>query len=219
MNAVLLARRCRGVVTMVAVAAVSLYGHVAAASPAPAGEHPHGIKWIGFPTDEDPRVGFIFVLINFAILLYLLNRILFRPLMASNAKKSDAIREQLDKATEARTQAEALLTEYKSKLDRAGAEAQALIDATRKTAEAERVRLLDDARQEAQRIVDAATRTIERETRLAVRLLEGEVVDQALARAESMLRTQFSDDDQRRIIDKYVTQVGEIDRSKLGRVS
>ena len=83
--------------TLVVAVTTGLYCRAAVASPAPAGEHPHGIKWIGFPTDEDPRVGFIFVLINFAILLYLLNRILFRPLMASNAKKSDTIREQLDR--------------------------------------------------------------------------------------------------------------------------
>ncbi|TPV93502.1 MAG: F0F1 ATP synthase subunit B [Myxococcales bacterium FL481] len=207
----------RGVGPVVAFGA-TLYCRLAWASPA-ADSHPHGIKWVGLPTEDDPRVGFIFVLINFAVLLFLLNRILFRPLMASNAKKSDDIREQLDKATQAREQAETLLREYQSKLEGADAEAKALVDAAREAAQAERLRLLDDARQEAQRIVDAATRTIERETRLAVRLLEGEVVDGALARAESVLRQQFNQDDQQRIIDRYVTQVDEIDRSQLGKVS
>ncbi|NJL80180.1 MAG: ATP synthase F0 subunit B, partial [Richelia sp. SM2_1_7] len=71
---------------------------------------------IGDGPKDDHKTAFIILLVNFLILLFILNRLLFRNLRSSNAEVSDTIRLELQKATDARAAAEGLVREYEAKL-------------------------------------------------------------------------------------------------------
>ncbi len=174
--------------------------------------------WSNWPGAEDGRAGFFFVLINFVVLLLILKRVLFKPLIAGNAKKSDAIKEQLARATVARGEAEGLLSDYRNKIERADTEITALLEKARGAAERERQELLMEAAKEADQIVAAAVRTAENEATRAFARLEEEMVDRALDRADAVIRAEFGQTDQQRMVKSYVSQVGAIEPSKLGQV-
>jgi F-type H+-transporting ATPase subunit b len=173
--------------------------------------HATGIKWLGDGflggPGADGRTGFLIILINFVVLMMILNKILFRNLKLANAEKSDTIRLELERATRARSEAESLVQQYETKLAALEAEVASIRAAANASAEAERARIIADAHEQANTIKLAAERAAEREaTRFRVEI-EREIVEQAMARAEASIRASFGPADQRRLVDAWVDEV------------
>lgn len=184
-----------------------------------AAEHAGGIKWLGDgflggASDgflgqplADNRTGFLIILINFVVLMVVLNKLLFRNLRRSNAEASDVIRLELERATKARSAAEALVLEYETKLSALESEIVEIRANAKLSAEAEYARILVEAGEQAEKVKLAAIRAAEREAARFRVELEREIVDQALSKAEAAIRTSFSGSDQRRLVDAWVEEV------------
>lgn len=177
-----------------------------------------GIEWWGDGPADDGKTAVIILVINFAVLLWVLNKLLFKNLRSSNAEISDAIRLELEKATSARAAAETLMREYEAKLGALESEIEDIRGQARSSAEAEHQRILADANEQAAKIKSAAERAGEREAARRRTELEREVIDQALARAEKAIRASFGTADQRRLVDAWVDEVGKADL-QIGRVN
>jgi F0F1-type ATP synthase membrane subunit b/b' len=192
---------------------------LALASP-PSGGHGHGeaepgIKWwgdgfLGGP-GADGKTGFALIIINFVVLLWVLNKILFKNLRNNNAQASDVIRLELERATKARSEAEALVKEYEVKLAALETEVVDIREAARVAAEAEHERIVAEAHEQAEKIKQAAVRAGEREGARRRAELEAEIVEHALARAEAAIRSSFGPGDQRRLVDAWIDEVGKTD--------
>src|SRR5215467_11246116 len=90
---------------------------------------------------------------NFLILLYLLTKLLYKPLMAKMDERTKAIQRSLDEAQEARAQAQKERDEFAAKIQAANAEAQRIrADALKEAADEQR-RLVEAAKTEAERLV------------------------------------------------------------------
>lgn len=170
--------------------------------------------FFNWPNDEDPRPGLGFLIINFAVLLGLLELVLFRNLRGMHADKRAAIKDQLDKASAARKEAEKIIAEYRGKVDSLDEEVESLMSQAQKRAEDDYERILDEAKVEAEKIKAAARAQAEREAKMRVAKIEAELVDQALAAAEKALRQQFGAAEQRKSIDDYVTEIADADLTK-----
>lgn len=172
------------------------------------GDHAtHGITLFNWPSAEDPRIGLVYLLINFVVLLLLLNKLLFRNLVKSNTERHDTIKRELDQATQARSTAEAVLREYTGKIDALAAEKDAILKAARNSAEADRKRVLAEAETEAAKIIAAAKSAGEREANARRAEVEAAIVGAALDRARDLLRESFTDVDQRRSVDAFATDL------------
>jgi F0F1-type ATP synthase membrane subunit b/b' len=186
-------------------------------------EHADGIKWLGDGflggPGEDGRTGFLILLINFAVLLLVLNKLLFRNLARANAEKSDSIRLELERATKARAEAEALLQEYETKLIALESEVASIRAAATASAEAERKRILAAAELAAQGIKQSATRAAEREAARVRAEIEREIATQALDRAEAAIRSSFGATDQRRLVDAWIADVSATNMSGMSSMS
>lgn len=177
-----------------------------------AGGHGHhntfsDVLWVGgFQTDGKTPV--IWLVLNFVVLMFLLERVLFGNLRRRHGEKRANIKGEVERASAARTEAEALMAEYKAKLDKLDGEIDAVLAEARKRADADRARILAEAEKEAEKIRESARAAADREAAARRRTLEREVVEQALAKAESAIRAQFGAADQRRMVDEYVQEVG-----------
>jgi F0F1-type ATP synthase membrane subunit b/b' len=182
-----------------------------------------GIKWLGDGflggPGADGRTGFALILINFVALMWVLNKILFKNLRSSNAEASDAIRLELERATKARSEAEALFREYETKLQALETEVADIRAAAKAAGEAEYNRILAEAREAAEKIEQAAVRAGEREAARRRAELESEIVESALARAESAIRSTFAAGDQRRLVDAWIDEVSKTDINQAKRVN
>ena len=180
------------------------------ASPAEGGHeggHESGISLFNWPSDADPRIGLVWLLINFVVLLFLINKLIWRNLVASNHVRHDTIKRELEEATSARKTAESVVREFKAKIDAFEGEREALLEAARTGAAADRKRIVAEAEQEAAKIVATATATATREAELKRTQVESEIVGEAIERARAILLTSFNDSDQRRLVESYATEV------------
>jgi F0F1-type ATP synthase membrane subunit b/b' len=189
-----------------------------------AAEPASGIKWLGDGflggPGEDGRTGFLLILLNFVVLMLVLNKLLFKNLRSSNAEASDAIRLELERATKARSEAESLVREYEVKLQALETEVEEIRAAAKVAAESEYDRIIADAHEQADKIEQAAVRAGEREALRRRAELENEIVDSALARAEAAIRSSFGATDQRRLVDAWIDEVATTDiKSSAGAVN
>lgn len=146
--------------------------------------------------------------INFAILLFLLTRVLYRPLVGKLEERSQAIHKSLEEARAARAQAEHERQEHAAKLLAAHGEAQAIRAQALREAHEEQRKLVEGARAEAGRLVEAARAELDRDVRRARETLRQDVADLAVTVAERLIRKSLRDEDHRRIVEDAIARVG-----------
>ncbi len=177
------------------------------------GGHDGGIVFVNDPLGGEGKTGILWLLINFAALMFILNKLLFQPLIKKTAAKHDDIKSSLDKATAAHKEAESIISEYRGRMDKLDDEIAELKADAKKRAEADRKKIIADAKAEAERIKDSAKAAAEREAESRRKALENEILDRALERAEAAIRKTIAAGDQRRMVDDYVQSLGGM---KLG---
>ena len=146
--------------------------------------------------------------INFVILLFILQRLLYRPFLAKMAERTQAIQKSLDEAQAARAQATRQQEENEARLRAAHAEAAAIRAQALKEAAEEQRRLVEAARAESQRLVESAKAQMDADVRRAREELRREVADIATAVAEKLVRRSLRDEDHRRIVAEAISKVG-----------
>ena len=146
--------------------------------------------------------------VNFLILVALLSRFLFTPLKNFLKERAAGIEKALAEAKVAREAAAKAQEEHRAQILATQREAAALREQAQREVEAERQRLLKASRDEAQRMVEEARTAIEAETKRARATLRDEVVTLSLAAAERLLSRSMTSDDQKRLAEQYVRELG-----------
>lgn len=148
-------------------------------------------------------------IVNFALLLWLLSKFLYRPLVGKMQERTQAIQKSLEEAQAARLAAQREREEFAAKIQAANAEAQAIRAAALQEAAEEQRRLVESARLEAQRLVESARAELEQEVRRARQELRREAADLGVTIAERLIKKSVRDEDHRRIIDDAVARLGK----------
>jgi F-type H+-transporting ATPase subunit b len=146
--------------------------------------------------------------INFLILLFILQRLLYKPFLAKMGERTAAIQKSLDEAQAARAEATRQQEENETRLRAAHSEAAAIRAQAMKEASEEQKRLVEAARAESQRLVESAKAQMDADVRRAREELRREVADLATAVAEKLVRRSLRDEDHRRIVADAITKVG-----------
>ncbi|MCL5735148.1 MAG: F0F1 ATP synthase subunit B [Actinobacteria bacterium] len=155
---------------------------------------------------------FIWSAITFLVLVGMLYKFAFNPLMRLQKKRQDEIHGAIHEAESLRDEAQELLANYKRQLAAARQEAEGILDRARKLGEASRAEVLEEARLQAEATLAKARRQIERDTALALETIRGEVADLTVAATERVARTSLSGEDQLKLIQQAIN---EIDLSKV----
>lgn len=148
--------------------------------------------------------------INFLLLLLILAKLLYRPLLTKMEERTQAIRKSLDEAEAARAEAQRERDDNVAKLRAAHAEAQAIRAAALREAAEEQRRLVEGARAEAARLVESARSEMAQDVRRARQELRQEVSDLAIAVAEKLIHRSLRDEDHRRIIRDAIARVDKV---------
>jgi F-type H+-transporting ATPase subunit b len=154
----------------------------------------------------DPGL-FIWTIITFLVLLALLARFAWRPLLDALERRQESIRKSLDDAKHAKQELERLHSESQRILAQARTEAEGIIARTREDANRFREELRQKAQQEAQAIVRNAEKQIELETARALQQIRHEAVDLSVAIASKLLQRNVSKEDNERLIEDTFRQL------------
>jgi F-type H+-transporting ATPase subunit b len=137
---------------------------------------------------------------NFLLLLFLLTRLLYRPLIGKMEERAEAIKRSLQEAEAARAEAARQRAEHAAQIQAAHAEAQAIRAQALKEAQDEQQKLVAQARAEAARLVETARAELDQDVRRARQQLRQEVADLAIGAAERLIRRSLREEDHRRIV-------------------
>jgi F-type H+-transporting ATPase subunit b len=142
--------------------------------------------------------------VNFFILLFILQRLLYKPFLAKMQERTTAIKTSLDQAQAARAEAVRQQDENETKLRAAYAEAAAIREqAIKEAAEASRTHIAT-AQAQARKLVDDTKAQLDAEIRRAREELRREVSDLAVAVAEKLVRRTLHEDDHRRLVTEAI---------------
>ena len=126
------------------------------------------------------------------------------------AKRENSIKDALEKSEAARQESERVLAEYKAQLEDAKAQAASIIADAKKTAESVKADITAKAEAEAGTMIEKAHVAIEAEKKAAVADLQGSVADMTVALASKIIGGDLSDDEHRKIIERYVSEAGSL---------
>jgi F-type H+-transporting ATPase subunit b len=154
----------------------------------------------------DPGL-FIWTIVTFLVLVALLAKFAWRPLLQALDKRQQAIRKSLDDADRAKQELERLHQESAQIVAQTRVEAESIISRSRADAERLREEMKQAARTEAATIVRNAERQIQLETEHARQQIRREAVDLSVMIASKLIRRNISKEDNERLIDEALKQL------------
>jgi len=162
----------------------------------------------GVLREEEPMSPpFIFMLANFAILLWLLMKYLWPAGQKMSQERHDQIKNALDEAAKLRDQAKAKLAEYEARVKDLDSEVKKIVDGIRADAEADRARILANAAAQSVQLKKEADQRIAAEIELARSQLTKEVTLAATTATEKILKEKVTADDQRGLVNTFIQNV------------
>ena len=154
----------------------------------------------------DPGL-FIWTIVTFLVLLTLLAKFAWTPLLEALETRQNAIRKSLDDAQQAKVELERLNAESAQVIQRARVDAEAIVTQSRADGERLREEIRAKARTEADHIVKNAERQIQLETSRALEQIRREAVDLSVMIASKIIQRNLSTADNEKLIDEALKQV------------
>lgn len=145
--------------------------------------------------------------LNFAILLFLLGKLLFKPLTNFLDKRRRDIQDAYDDAQKAKEEADKVLEAHQEKMDGADQEAMEIKFKARNEGLKEREKIIDRAESEATKVLTKAQEEILLQEKKALRRLREETVDLSVAVARRLLEKEIDKEDQRRFINQSIKEL------------
>ncbi|MBD0255521.1 MAG: F0F1 ATP synthase subunit B [Cytophagales bacterium] len=156
-----------------------------------------------------PEFGLLFwQTITFLVLLLLLGRFAWKPIMSSLREREETIEGALRSAELARQEMTKLRADNERLLDEARAERDAMMRKAQQTADAIVEEAKNKAAAESNRIVESARTAIQSERQAAIDDIRRQVATLSVDIAEKVIRRQINGDtQQRQLVDQFVKDI------------
>ena len=152
---------------------------------------------------------FIPALIAFLIILVVLQKLVWPSVLEMMEKRQAKIQSDLEAAERSKLQAAEEARSYEAKILDAHHEADAIVAKAKKEAEEVRSAVLAKAQREAADIIAKAHGAVDSERHKAMIELSSSVVDLSVEIASKIIGNDLSVEEQRRLAEKYLAEVGE----------
>ncbi|MFQ6678604.1 MAG: F0F1 ATP synthase subunit B [Fidelibacterota bacterium] len=154
----------------------------------------------------DPGL-FVWTILTFLLLLYVLAKFAWKPLLKMLNDREELIRSSLEDAEKAKGELERLNTEGEAIINQARSEAQSILSEGKAAASKLKDETLETAKEHAKKIVTDAEKQITIERDKAIAEIKGEVVNISLAVAEKLIRKNLSSEDNQTLIDQSLARL------------
>jgi len=151
----------------------------------------------------------IVTVLFFTILMVLLKKFAWGPLMGVMDQRAQLIANEIEAAEQSRLESQKLLEEQRALLKEARDNATAIVENARKQGETQREELITAARAEVNRMKESATLEIATEKEKAVAAVREEFVSLSILAASKVLGKEISEEDNRALIEETIVKAGE----------
>lgn len=161
-------------------------------------------------------VPFLATLINFAVLIGLAFKFAAKPISEGLVARKESLTKEIDEAAKIKAEAAARLKEYKTKLEKLDQEVERIKGDYSEQGEREKERIVREAKERRERMKRDAEFLIEQEAKELKSEMLRKTIEQATASAEAMLRKGVSSQDQERLAQDYLKEIGGLRITKGG---
>ena len=149
----------------------------------------------------------IWTLISFGLTFFVLKRFAFGPIQKVIDERRQRIRQSIEEADRARSEARRLLEEHRSLIGEARGEAEQILAEARRVSEAQRQRVKEETEADRHRRLEETKRQIEAETQRALQQIRAEVAELTLMAAGKVTGKALDEEDHRRLIDEAIAEL------------
>jgi len=193
-------QRTLTIANILAAALLAAPAAIAAATPAPSPEAANNV----FAGDIGNA---LWTVIIFVLVLVVLGKFAWGPLLAGLQAREAYIRESLETARRDRKEAESRLREYEERLAASRTEATAIIDEGRRDAEAVKRKIEEHAKQESAKMIERARREIDVAATEATRQLYALSAHLATELAARIIGRELDAKDHERLIEESIADI------------
>ena len=145
--------------------------------------------------------------INFAILLWLLKKVLFGPMTRLLDKRSTDVKQLKEDAERDRVKAGRNVSEAEGRLTSARKESLDMVSSSRQEGFKQREKIIERAKAEADGVMQKARNEMEREANQAKGELRRSTVSISLQIAEKVIRKKLDNDDQKKLAERFLNEM------------
>ena len=158
----------------------------------------------------DPGL-FIWTIITFLLVLFLLSKFAWKPLLKVLQEREDEIKSSLKDAEVAKTELEKVNLESEKILNNARAEARKIQAESKSVSEKQRDEIIHKAKEEAKKIVVNAESRIKMEKDLAIKQIQEKVIELTFSISEKVIKKNLTTGDNKKIIKDSLKSLEKFD--------
>lgn len=152
---------------------------------------------------------FIAQILNLFIQMYLIKRFLFKPVNEILKKRQELTDKEIREAKEAKEDADRVRGEYEGHMNEARSEAARIVSDAKKDAEIQADKIIKEAEEEVRGIRERAEADIAQEKKKAVNEAKDQIGGLAMDIAVKVVEKEINEEDHKRLIDEFISSVGE----------
>lgn len=149
----------------------------------------------------------VWTIIIFLIVLFMLYKYAFPPILGVVEAREARIEELLAAAQRDREEAHALLEEQRTRHEELRTQVQEMVAEGRTAGERMREEIIAEARRDQQSIMERARREIDQETDRALAELKAQAVELAIAAASRLVKKDLDQEGNRRLVREFLDQI------------
>ena len=154
----------------------------------------------------DPGL-YIWSIVIFLVLLFLLMKFAWKPLLAMLEKREDNIRQSLLDAEKAKDELANVKEETEKLLDEARNESQAIVTAGKKNAERMKDEIIENAQSKSDVLLADAKKQIHLEKDRAIADVKAEVINLSMEVAKKLIKKNLSTEDNLKLINDSISSI------------
>lgn len=149
-------------------------------------------------------------IINFLLMVLILSKILYKPILKMLDERKKKIEEGLKFTEKMQLEMENLEKKKAEILDKAREEVKKIIEEGKKAGKSVEADIIKSAHEEAKHIIESGKKEIESEKAKMLKALHRETIDISVTMVEKILKDVLSAEDQKSIIDKKLKRIASL---------
>jgi F-type H+-transporting ATPase subunit b len=151
----------------------------------------------------------IWTILTFLFLLIILKKVAWKPILTALDKREKEIEDSLNRAEQAKVEAQKILEENQATLFKAEEESKKIIDQSRVYGDNLKEQLMKESKDQAQKIIEDASAEIERKKNAAFEELKNQIAEISVNAAEKIMKENIDTNKNKQIVNKYLSEINK----------
>lgn len=149
----------------------------------------------------------IWTIIIFFILLFVLRKLAWGPLLKALNSREESIKSAIENAEKLNKEAEQLMEENKKNLNEANAKSMSIINEGKDMANKVREEIINKANEDSRKLIEQAKEEIGQQKDAALSEIKDEISNIAIKAAEKIINENLDSKKQKKIVDDFLTKI------------